>query len=168
MRYFSGFSLKGEEALFSKHLNHSNLCVSGFSYGAIQAFEYALNTSKRVDTLQLFSPAFFQTRNDRYKRLQLLSFKKDAQSYQAQFLKNIAFPKELSLDTYAHTGTDNELKALLNYQWSEEALEKLTLGGTNIEVYLGKEDKIIQSDLARVFFTPFATVYYIKEVGHIL
>ena len=65
-------------------------------------------------------------------------------------------------------GTFEELEELLNYQWSEEKLQRLVDKGTIIEVYLGKVDKIIDSQKAKEFFRNFATVYYIKEKGHLL
>ena len=63
MLFFSGFSLTREEYLFDEYLNSSSYCVSGFSYGAIKAFkdvQKRLESAKRVDTLQLISPAFFR------------------------------------------------------------------------------------------------------------
>jgi len=74
--YFSGFSLKGEKELFKDYIIENDFTVSGFSYGAQKAFEYVLNTDNRVDLLQLFSPAFFQDKDKKYKRLQLMFFKK--------------------------------------------------------------------------------------------
>jgi len=65
-------------------------------------------------------------------------------------------------------GTFEELDELLNYEWSEEKLQKVIDMGTKIEVYLGSVDKIIDSQKAKEFFTKFATVYYIKEKGHLL
>ena len=58
MIFYSGFSLKDDEQFFSDYLLDQEYVVAGFSYGAIQAFEFALKTDKRIDTLQLFSPAF--------------------------------------------------------------------------------------------------------------
>ena len=168
MRFFSGFSLKNESPLFASYLNRSDLAVSGFSYGAIQAFEYVLHAKTRVDCLQLFSPAFFQTQTTSYKRLQLRSFKKDPKAYREVFFQNILYPKSTDIQNYVTQGSYETLDVLLNHQWSEKDLQTLVKRGVKIEVYLGKEDKIIQSDLARDFFTPYATVYEIKNVGHIL
>ena len=39
-KYFSGFSLENEEELFSKYIIENDFTISGFSYGAIKAFEY--------------------------------------------------------------------------------------------------------------------------------
>ena len=75
-KYFSGFCFFEESELFEEYLIKNDFTFYGFSYGAIKAFEEALNSQKRVDTLQLFSPAFFQNYDDKFKRTQLMYFKK--------------------------------------------------------------------------------------------
>ncbi len=157
-----------ESELFDEYLEKSDFTVCGFSYGAIKAFEEVLNSNQRVDKLQLFSPAFFQTSNDKFKRMQLMFFKKDANSYCENFLKNVLNPTNKDISKYFQMGTFEELEELLNYQWSEEKLQRLVDKGTIIEVYLGEVDKIIDSQKAKEFFRNFATVYYIKEKGHLL
>lgn len=166
--YYSGFCLEKEQELFSEYLIKNDFTVSGFSYGAIKAFEAVLQSSSRVDKLQLFSPAFFQTQDKKFKRMQLMFFKKDAQAYCDNFLKNIAYPEKKDTSKYFRLGTYEELEELLMYQWSEEKLQKLLDKGVQIEVYLGEKDKIIDSQKANEFFKDYATVYYIKEKGHIL
>ncbi|NCB14181.1 MAG: alpha/beta hydrolase, partial [Erysipelotrichia bacterium] len=47
-------------------------------------------------------------------------------------------------------------------------LQNLIDKGVKIEVYLGANDKIIEASIAQEFFKKFATVYYIKEKGHLL
>jgi hypothetical protein len=74
----------------------------------------------------------------------------------------------LDISKYFELGTAEQLEELLNYNWSEEKLQKLVDKGTKIEVYLGGVDKIIDSSKAKDFFKNFATVYYIKEKGHLL
>jgi hypothetical protein len=167
-KYFSGFSLENEEELFEEYIDHNDFTVSGFSYGAIKAFEYTLNCDKRIDTLQLFSPAFFQTQDTKFKRMQLMFFKKDAKAYCDNFLKNIAHPSTLDTVKYFTQGTMEELDELINYTWDEEQLKELVKKEIKIEVYLGQNDKIIDSNTALEFFRNYATVYYIKEKGHIL
>ena len=167
-KYFSGFCFENESELFEDYLIKNDFTVSGFSYGAIKAFEEVLNSDERVDKLQLFSPAFFQTSNDKFKRMQLMFFKKDANSYCENFLKNVLNPTNKDISKYFQMGTFEELEELLNYQWSEEKLQRLVDKGTIIEVYLGEVDKIIDSQKAKEFFRNFATVYYIKEKGHLL
>lgn len=166
--FYSGFCFEGEKELFEDYLIETDFSISGFSYGAIKAFEEALNTTYRVDLLQLFSPAFFQTQDVKFRRMQLMYFKKDADSYVDNFLKNVLYPKEIEISKYLKKGTFEELEELLNYEWSEEKLQKLVDKGTKIEVYLGSDDKIIETSKAKEFFTKFATVYYIKEKGHLL
>ena len=167
-KFYSGFSLQNEKELFSEYLVENDFTVSGFSYGATKAFEEVLNSKKRVDLLQLFSPAFFQDKDKKYKRMQLMFFKKDATAYCKEFLKNITNPTTIDTSKYFVEGSSLELDELLNYEWNENKLQELINKGTKIEVYLGSQDKIIDSKKAKEFFKEFATVYYIKEVGHIL
>jgi len=165
--YFSGFSLKNEQELFNQYIEKSDFTVSGFSYGAINALEYVLNTNNRVDKLQLFSPAYFNDKDKKYKRMQLMYFKKDATSYCNNFLENSGFPQGLS-SRYFQMGTYEELNDLLNYEWMNEKLAQVIEKNITIEVFLGSEDKIINSSEALEFFRKFSEVYYIKNKGHIL
>ena len=170
-KFFSGFCLQNEEELFSEYMIDNDFTVSGFSYGAIKVFEHVLESEKRVDTLQLFSPAFFQTQDTKFKRMQVMFFKKDAKAYSDNFLENIAYPATLdsvNLSKYFTQGSMEELEELLNYTWNEEKIQKVLEKGVNIEVYLGQKDKIIDSNAALEFFKNFGTVYFIKEKGHIL
>ncbi|WP_072680312.1 pimelyl-ACP methyl ester esterase BioV [Arcobacter sp. LA11] len=167
-KYFSGFSLENEEELFSKYIIENDFTISGFSYGAIKAFEYVLETQKRVDTLQLFSPAFFQIEDEKFKRMQLMFFKKDTKSYCDNFLKNITYSETINTSNYFTQGTLEELDELLNYTWDDEKLNEIIDRGIKIEIYLGGKDKIINSNAAKEFFKNYGTVYFIKEKGHIL
>jgi hypothetical protein len=167
-RYFSGFCFVNESELFDEYLENNDFTVCGFSYGAIKAFEEVLNSNTRVDKLQLFSPAFFQNFDDKFKRMQLMFFKKDANAYCENFLKNVSSPTNQDISKYFNQGTIEELELLLNYEWSNEKLQKLVEKGTKIEVFLGSVDKIIDAQKAKEFFKDFATVYYIKEKGHLL
>ena len=167
-RYFSGFCFKNESELFDEYLISNDFTISGFSYGAIKAFEEAFSTKKRVDKLQLFSPAFFQIFDDKFKRMQLMYFKKDANAYCQNFLTNVIYPLQADISKYFELGTIEQLEELLNYKWSEEKLQSLVDRGTKIEVYLGGVDKIIDASKAKEFFKNYATVYYIKEKGHLL
>jgi len=165
--YFSGFSLENEEGLFQEYLEKSDFIVSGFSYGAIKALEYALETKKRVDKLQLFSPAYFNDKDKKYKRMQLFYFTKDSGQYCEQFLQNAGFSNERSLK-YFNQGTYEQLEELLEYAWDKEKLQKIVDKNIKIEVFLGENDKIIDANKALEFFKQFAEVYYIKNKGHIL
>ncbi len=165
--YFSGFSLINEQELFKEYLIENDFTVSGFSYGSQKAVEYVLESDNRIDTLQLFSPSFFNDKDVKYKRMQLMYFKKDAKTYCDNFLKNCGISSK-NKDKYFQMGKFEELEDLLYYKWSEDKLQSIVDKGTNIEIYLGADDKIIDSGKAKEFFKEFGDVYYIKSKGHIL
>ncbi len=166
--FFSGFCFENESELFNEYLEKGVFSFSGFSYGAQKAFEYALNTTSRIDTLQLLSPAFFQNKDEKYKRMQLMFFKKDLTSYCETFIKNVVGNSTKTVEQYFVQGSYEQLNDLLHYVWEKEKLERLISKGTKIEVFLGGKDEIIDSAAAYEFFKEFATVYYIKDAGHIL
>ncbi len=168
MKFFSGFCLHDEKELFDEWIEKNDFCVAGFSYGAIKAFEYASTCKQRIDKLQLFSPAFFQDRSDKFKRMQTLYFSKDKNRYVKEFLEKTIYPSDFDIKAYFKEGTLEELKELLNYKWSTEKIKVLKKRGLEIEVYLGEKDKIINPNSALDFFLPFADVYYMKDVGHML
>ncbi len=168
LRYFNGFSLRGEERFFKSWLIESDYAVAGFSYGAQLALEHVLQSQKRIDRLLLFSPAFFQNQKPAFIRAQLRYFDAGHEAYVAQFLKNVAYPSSVDMETYLDTGNKEELEALLTYRWKEEELKALQERGTVVEVFLGAKDKIIDAEAARDFFVPLATTYYFKEAGHLL
>ncbi|MEA1954735.1 MAG: pimelyl-ACP methyl ester esterase BioV [Campylobacterota bacterium] len=168
MHYFNGFSLKGEEKLLAEYLVKSSVVVSGFSYGAQQAFEHVYHAKERIDRLILLSPAFFQTQKPSFIRTQLRYFEAGKEAYVKQFLSNVTYPSNEDLSTYLNVGTKEELEALLTYQWDKEKVQEVLNRGTCIEVFLGDKDKIINAQEAFDFFAPLATTYYIKGVGHLL
>jgi hypothetical protein len=165
--YFSGFCLNKEQELFSQYQIDNDMSVSGFSYGAQKALDYVINTQKRVDLLQLFSPAFFVNKDKKYKRLQLMFFKKDPKSYCDNFLKNCGFTKKQA-EQYFQMGEYEELEQLLQYTWDKHKLEQLKSKNIRLEVYIGSEDKIIDPEVAKDFFKEFGEVYFIKNKEHIL
>ncbi|WP_198306355.1 pimelyl-ACP methyl ester esterase BioV [Arcobacter vandammei] len=166
--FFSGFCFENECELFSEYLEKGDFILSGFSFGAIKAFQKALEKQERVDKIQLFSPAFFQTKDEKFKKMQKMFFKKDEVAYIKNFLENVKSPKSADISNYFKKGSFEELEELLNFVWSRENLEKLVQKGIKIEVFLGGNDKIIDSFEAKEFFKDFATVYYFKEKGHLL
>jgi len=168
MKFYSGFSLFNDKQLFRKYLKESKFTVSGFSYGAIQAFEEVLNSNKRIDTLQLFSPAFFQDKPEKFKRTQKMYFHKDAGAYFQNFLKSCFLPAKIDENIQLKEGSEAELEVLLNYEWKVDELKALKDRGVKIEVYLGSEDKIINAHKAKEFFLPYATTYMINHAGHTL
>jgi len=170
MKFYSGFSLKNEEYLFERFISFSDYTICGFSYGAIKAFQNVkekLELSQRVDKLQLFSPVFFQTKEQQFKRLQLKAYKKDKKNYLQKFIGSCFIPYSKKIIEYRNTNID-ELEELLNYDWNIEELKFLEKKGVKIEVYLGGEDKIIDVKSAREFFLEIATVTYIKDANHFL
>jgi len=168
MRYFNGFCFKDEESIFDEYINSSLYCVAGFSYGAIKAVEYLKDHKSRVDKLQLFSPAYFQNKSDKYKEFQLKLFSDDKESYIKKFLKNCSYPSKIKLDSFKSDGTKDELHELLYYRYDKDILKSFVKRGIKIEVYLGEKDKIVDFDSSFSFFKEFATIYKFKNRGHIL
>ena len=168
MLFFSGFGLKNEEMLFNFWLEKNDFCVAGFSYGAIKAVEYCLNSESRVDRLILLSPAFFNDKDSKYKRMQLMFYSKDKQAYTNNFLQNITNGSNVDLTPYLNSTNKEQLEELLYYSWSKKKLQTIASIGTTIEVILGGKDKIIDAKKAKEFFEDVATVYYIKDANHIL
>jgi len=166
--FYSGFSLKEDEAFFSDYLLDKEYVVAGFSYGAVQAFEFALKSDTRIDKLQLFSPAFFQTKNERYFKMQLGAYSADEDAYLRLFIDNCFSPTLNDGSAVIKAGRYESLKALLYYVWDEKKIKTLLDRGIEIEVYLGSKDKIIDSEKAFDFFTPFARTHLIKDAGHFL
>jgi len=165
--YFNGFSLKGEEALFEDYINEGDTCVVGFSFGAQKAFDYVYHAKERVDRLILLSPAFFQTEKSSFIRTQLRYFEAGEKSYVKQFLNNVIYPSIFPLSDYLKVGTKEELKSLLTYKWDKDKIQTVLNKGTSIEVFIGEEDKIIDSTKAKDFFSQ-TTCYLLKDTGHLL
>ncbi|MFK5976510.1 MAG: pimelyl-ACP methyl ester esterase BioV [Sulfurovum sp.] len=168
MIYFSGFSLANEEELFSSYYSDNNNTVVGFSYGGQRAFEYLYHSKIRIDRLILISPAFFQSKKPSYIRTQLRYFETNQEAYINQFLSNSIYPSNEDISPFLSNGTKEQLRELLEYKWDREKLQEVVDRGVTIEVFLGQEDKIINSQEVLEFFTPYATIYQIKGVGHIL
>ena len=168
MIFYSGFSLKNESYFFNNWLNNSNYTVAGFSYGAIKAAQHVADTNSRIDTLQLFSPAFFQTQSQSFKKLQLRAFSASPQGYREKFL-TACFAPYCSCDVQLnHEDNSEDLSRLLHFVWDKELIQKIVNKGVRIEVFLGLEDKVIDAKAARDFFLPFATVISIRTGNHFL
>lgn len=170
MKFYSGFSMINDEPFFNDFIDESVYAIGGFSYGAIKAIQDAfqrVQEKKRVDRVQLFSPAFFQTKPDKFKRLQLMGFAKNKESYLDSFIELCFAPYQRVLTSHYHPQID-ELQELLYYEWSADMMRFIQLQGVVIEVYLGGRDAIIDVEGARSFFADFADVTYIKEGNHFL
>ena len=167
MTFYSGFSLLNDQRFFESYLHHSHYTVAGFSYGAIKAALHAASSTSRIDTLQLFSPAFFQRAKSSFKRLQLSSFTADPENYRERFIHGCFAPCEVEpLDL--KMGTIEELEELLNFTWDDFLLEKILGKGIRIEVYLGMKDHIVDAAAARAFFLSYATVTSMPLANHFL
>lgn len=170
MHYFNGFSLKEEKHFFDAYILDSEYSVCGFSYGAIKALKFTLHAmkeGKRVDRLILLSPAFFQTHSTKFKKLQLLSYRKDKELYLQNFLKACFVPHAMKKTEHYETDV-TELEELLGYEWSLAELVALRERGIIIEVYLGAKDGIIDAMAALEFFRDVATVTFIQNANHFL
>ncbi|MEA1955025.1 MAG: pimelyl-ACP methyl ester esterase BioV [Campylobacterota bacterium] len=171
MKFYSGFSLKNESNFFDDYIKKSQYCICGFSYGAIKAYEYVkkqLENGNRVDSLQLFSPAFFQNKTPQFKKMQLRAYKKNQEVYLKQFINSCFSPYKQQIIEHNYNNTIDELNELLNYEWIILELKELLNQGVNIEVYLGGKDKIIDTMDAKDFFKEIATITYIKNANHFL
>jgi hypothetical protein len=170
MKFYSGFSLKDELNLFHSYIKDTQYTISGFSYGAIKAFEETkrvLNSGDRVDTLELFSPAFFQTKDEKFIKLQKRVYLKNKEQYLDKFLDSCFFP-HAKMELQRCETTISELEELLDYTWDIDDLNSIIRAGVSIEVYLGEKDQIIDVDGAYKFFKEFSTVTYIKDANHFL
>jgi len=117
--------------------------------------------------LQLLSPAFFQTKEEKFRRLQLLSYKKNAALYMKQFLRGCFAPFGMQSVENIETKSE-ELEELLYYVWNEKDFTLFEESGVKVEIYLGGEDKIIDIQKAREFFKNVGTLTYIKKANHFL
>ena len=80
MKFYSGFSLKNEQGYFKEYMNHSDYCAAGFSYGAIKALLHVkeqLAKGRRIDVLQLFSPAFFSDKGRKVQEASAYGLQKE-------------------------------------------------------------------------------------------
>ncbi|MDD2830499.1 MAG: pimelyl-ACP methyl ester esterase BioV [Sulfuricurvum sp.] len=168
MIFYSGFSLKNETHYFDNFLEKSLYSVAGFSYGSIKAAHYALEATHRIDTLQLFSPAFFQTQTEAFKKLQLKGFVRSPQGYRESFLINCFSPYPVHDVELNHEDNEENLRELLYFEWTNELMEAIRSKGVRIEVYLGLEDRVIDVASTREFFLPYATVTSIRRGNHFL
>jgi len=132
------------------------------------AFEEAYSSESRIERLILISPAFFQNRSRRFVKLQIEAWEGDRELYISNFLKNCSYPSGVDLKRYFSMGRREELSYLLSYRWDESKLMELKKRGVEIEVFIGKKDKIVDSKAVLDFFGEFATIYLFRRGGHIL
>lgn len=167
-QFFSGFCFRNEVSLFDQYVIHNDFTIAGFSWGAQKAFDYVCNATKRIDRLQLISPAFFQDQDESYKRMQLRFFKKDPMKYRENFFKQCGLHNIADYQMYCDIGSIEQLESLLYYQWCEDKLIWCLQHDIRIELFLGLEDKIINVSNVKAFFQPYATIYSFKNASHLL
>ena len=167
MTFYSGFSLRDERDFFNPYIKDSEYCVAGFSYGSIKALLHVSQSKIRIDTLQLFSPAFFQSKTEKFRRLQMMGYRRNSELYLQQFMQSCFAPHKQEETLHVKTSSE-ELHDLLYFEWPIDILKDITDRGIDIEVYLGEKDAVIDADAAKEFFLPFATTYYIKNANHFL
>jgi hypothetical protein len=167
MRFYSGFALTNDEVFFKNYLKYSAYTVAGFSYGAIKAARYVAEAHERIDTLQLFSPAFFQTKKESFRRLQMGGYLKDPEHYLESFITSCFAPYPVAPMNLAENDAES-LRELLYFEWTRELMDTIHAKGIVIEVYLGLNDQVIDVAGTREFFLPFATVTSIKRANHFL
>ncbi|WP_163555285.1 pimelyl-ACP methyl ester esterase BioV [Helicobacter suis] len=176
MHYFSGFCFRGEKWLFDWILKPYRLYnIAGFSYGAINALEFAYKQVKqglRVQKLFLISPCMLAFKSKAFKRLQILSYQKDPALYVRSFLQNIGWNSLLDLNPnlarFTHLGSLEDLKILLEYTYSAEKLAFLCNEGISISVFLGLKDNLLDVKEALHCFKPYASVWQLKGANHLL
>lgn len=166
--FYSGFSLRNDEIFFESFLKKSDYCVAGFSYGAIRAALYAAEAKNRIDTLQLFSPSFFQTKKESFRRLQMGGYLKDPDTYTEKFIESCFAPCDVGEVELDPDASEDQLRELLYFEWTSDLMGEIRAKGIRIEVYLGLEDRVIDVAGAREFFIPYATVTSIRGANHFL
>lgn len=166
MRFFSGFCFQNERELFASFADlDAKYTLSGFSYGAIKAFQNArecIQNGRRIQTLNLFSPAFFQDRDLHFLNTQIAIFKRNPQKYIHHFLTLCENPHK----QYTKEGKLQELEELLFFQWDQEELDFLQRSGVHINVFIGGRDRILNSEHVMEFFSPFCVTYLYKNLNH--
>lgn len=73
MQFFSDLDSRDERALVADFLCKGDFCVAGFGKGARSAYEYALSSTQRIDTLQLYAPVFFTNSWEKEKLQTIIS-----------------------------------------------------------------------------------------------
>ena len=172
MKFFSGFCIEIDKNFFKEYIEDKEFVVAGFSYGAQKAIEYVLNANKRIDKLQLLSPAFFDY-PQKIIDLNINAFKKDKNSYIKNFLTKagikewILSNEEWQIDRKGikiSSCNEKDLENLFTFDWEKIEL----LRNIKIEVFLGEFDRIIALKKAYEFFKNYADVYFIKKANHFL
>jgi len=172
MKFFSGFCVDVDKDFFADYIEDKEFVVAGFSYGAQKALDYVLNSSKRIDKLQLLSPAFFDY-NEKIININLKAFRKDKNSYIKNFLTKAGIDKWKMENGQWKIGekeieikrcSEEDLVKLFTFDW--EKIKEIK--DIKIEVFLGEYDRIIALKKAYEFFKDYADIYFIKKANHFL
>lgn len=143
--------------------------IAGFSYGSQKALEFALHSKRRINTLILLSPAFFNDKESDFVESQIDAFQKNKQVYMKAFLRHIGY--EVQMKPFLlepNKIKSNDLENLLYYRFKREDLQSLQNRGVEIVVLFGEGDKIINVSIAAEFFREFGIVYVLKNRNHLL
>ncbi len=171
MKFFSGFCVDINKNFFKDYIEDKEFTVAGFSYGAQKAVDYVLNTQKRVDKLQLLSPAFFDY-PQKIIDLNINAFKKDKNLYIKNFLTKAGLKWKVENGKWIINEeniqicecSEEDLYKLFTFNW--EKVEQIK--DVKIEIFLGEYDKIIALKKSYEFFKNFGDVYFIKKANHFL
>ncbi|MDR2905103.1 MAG: hypothetical protein LBU73_04015 [Helicobacteraceae bacterium] len=168
MKLFSGFGFKNEFDLFHNFLpenyEKTQFSTAGFSMGAIKAVLHAIQSENRVEKLYLFSPAFFQDKDDNFRENELKIFAEKQELYMKFFYRKCGKINDEYKDKNPNI---NDLKFLLNHKW--ELNDFNALKNTEITIFLGEKDAIMDSKKAMRFFAQtHAQIFYIKNANHTL
>jgi len=167
VKFFSGFCVDGEAELFAEFFPPKEAFIAGFSYGAIEAIEYAVSTEEFFKKLILLSPAYYAHKDDEFRDMQHGAFVADAELYRLKLLKRSGLDETMAAK-YAKMGTKEELCKLLYFAWSQELFDELKAKGVDIEIYIGSGDRVVDSEPSAEFFRAHGTVYYMKNKNHFL
>lgn len=172
LRFFGGFGFKDDVRLFKPLLNEFGYfgaySVCGFSKGAQKALDFSLHYKMRINRLILLSPAFFNHKDSAFKAMQIRQFQKHKKIYMDKFYKNVGISEKSAFLRHIDEVSFMQLEECLNYHFSEEKLQTLQKNGIEIVVFLGENDKIIDSKIAYNFFRTYGIVYFIKNANHLL
>jgi len=169
--FFSGFGFCCEKALFREYLEEGEFVVAGFSYGAQKALKEVLSRleeGRRVERLQLLSPAYFDHLPKALKVREIENFMRNPDLYMRLFYRKAAYPYTGDVAPFTRRPELSQLKELLFFQWKGEELERLREAGVVLEVYIGSLDKIVPPQRVAEFFKAYGTLYQIEGVGHLL
>ncbi len=165
MKFFSGFCLCNEKNLFKEFLQESEFCIAGFSYGAQKAIDYALNSNKRIDKIQLLSPAFFDY-NKKIIDLNLKAFEKNKNRYIKNFLTKAGINEwELeNANEVSPSHTPNSQNWMSGKQYTKYVMGKIENGKWKIKEKNIKICECSEKDLYKLFTFEWEKIKQLKNI----